>query len=399
ANGLGGIYKTTNSGVSWVRIKAFPDGVTSCTLSPTDPNVMYFTSQTQGLWYSNNRSAPNPTFAQVASYPFRQPMRVFFNPYDLDEVWVSSFGNGMKVGRTVQVTPKPGVVILQSPVDGAANQAVDLILNWKLLAEATSFEVQVSTSQSFSTTRIDSSGVKTTTLPISGLQEGVVYYWRVIASNAGGVGPWSEVWKFTTFKQGNTPSPVTLIFPPNNSTPNEKVDELPPYQLHFLWSSIVGALSYDFRISKDKNFLTIELEDSTITDTIFHFAAEQGTKYWWNVRAKNSEGWGQFSAPWSFSNVTYSGVENSSVQSSAISNFPNPFSSKTTISYSLKEGGIISLKVFDLLGREIQTLQSGFGEAGNYSMSFDAGLLPSGLYIVRLSVNGNSTSRSVQIVK
>jgi len=36
----------------------------------------------------------------VKSYPFRQPERVFFNPYNQSEVWVTSFGNGMKVGTS-----------------------------------------------------------------------------------------------------------------------------------------------------------------------------------------------------------------------------------------------------------------------------------------------------------
>jgi hypothetical protein len=46
-----------------------------------------------------NTTLPNiPTWTLVASYPFRQPERVFFNPYNQNEMWVTSFGNGMKVG-------------------------------------------------------------------------------------------------------------------------------------------------------------------------------------------------------------------------------------------------------------------------------------------------------------
>jgi hypothetical protein len=43
-------------------------------------------------------NAVTPDWMLVSSYPFRQPERVFFNPYNLDEMWVTSFGNGMKVG-------------------------------------------------------------------------------------------------------------------------------------------------------------------------------------------------------------------------------------------------------------------------------------------------------------
>ncbi len=98
-NGLGGLYKTTNRGTSWARLTGTTiDRVTSCTFNPTNPNQIYMTSETQGLWMSNNINVATPTFSQVQSYPFQQPERVFFNPYNTNEVWVSSFGNGMKMG-------------------------------------------------------------------------------------------------------------------------------------------------------------------------------------------------------------------------------------------------------------------------------------------------------------
>ncbi len=99
-NGLGGLYKTTNRGTSWKRITdpAIIDRVTSCTFNPSDPNQIYMTTETQGLWVCSNVNAINPAFSEVAAYPFKQPERVFFNPYNNNELWVSSFGNGMKMG-------------------------------------------------------------------------------------------------------------------------------------------------------------------------------------------------------------------------------------------------------------------------------------------------------------
>jgi photosystem II stability/assembly factor-like uncharacterized protein len=98
-NGLGGLYKTTNRGTTWNRLTGTTlDRVTSCTFDPNDPNSIYVTTETQGLWYSGDINNANPTFSLVNSYPFRQPERVFFNPYDNTKMWVTSFGNGMKVG-------------------------------------------------------------------------------------------------------------------------------------------------------------------------------------------------------------------------------------------------------------------------------------------------------------
>ncbi|HSH65785.1 MAG TPA: T9SS type A sorting domain-containing protein, partial [Bacteroidia bacterium] len=59
----------------------------------------YLTTETQGLWVCSNINAAAPLFKEVTSYPFKQPERVFFNPYNKNEMWVSSFGNGIKVGN------------------------------------------------------------------------------------------------------------------------------------------------------------------------------------------------------------------------------------------------------------------------------------------------------------
>jgi photosystem II stability/assembly factor-like uncharacterized protein len=97
-NGLGGLYKTTNRGQTWTRINAL-DRVNSITVSPTNPNEAYLTTETEGLWYTENLTAANPTFTEVAGYKFMQPMRVVYNPYDANEVWVTSFGGGLRVGH------------------------------------------------------------------------------------------------------------------------------------------------------------------------------------------------------------------------------------------------------------------------------------------------------------
>ncbi len=101
--GTGGIYKTTNKGVTWTKISN-SYRVNSVTINPTNANELYFTTETDGLWYSSNATNVSPTFSQVPSYPFRHPVRVFFNPYKNTEIWVSSFGNGMMMGSTANGT-------------------------------------------------------------------------------------------------------------------------------------------------------------------------------------------------------------------------------------------------------------------------------------------------------
>jgi len=127
-NGTGGIYKTTNKGVSWLHISnSFR--VNSVTINPTNANELYYTTETRGLWYSNNAASTSPTFSQVNSYPFASPVRVTYNPYNNNEIWVSSFGNGMMVGITSAVTTNlteikiknNGLTVYPNPTNGVFN--------------------------------------------------------------------------------------------------------------------------------------------------------------------------------------------------------------------------------------------------------------------------------------
>ncbi|MBN2426483.1 MAG: CotH kinase family protein, partial [Calditrichaceae bacterium] len=65
-------------------------------------------------------------------------------------------------------------------------------------------------------------------------------------------------------------------------------------------------------------------------------------------------------------------------------NYPNPFNSVTHIRYSIAEKGLITLKIYNMLGQEIAILYNGIQQAGNYTARFDAIGLVSGVYIYRL---------------
>jgi Peptidase_C39 like family/Secretion system C-terminal sorting domain len=64
-----------------------------------------------------------------------------------------------------------------------------------------------------------------------------------------------------------------------------------------------------------------------------------------------------------------------------LNNYPNPFNPTTLIEYKIADEGFVSLKVYDVLGREISTLVNENKKAGNYRILFDASNLPSGIYI------------------
>ena len=79
----------------------------------------------------------------------------------------------------------------------------------------------------------------------------------------------------------------------------------------------------------------------------------------------------------------------------SLSVFPNPFNPSTEIRYDLPRAGHVSLRVYDLLGREVAVLKDGFVEAGTHRVTFDGSDLASGVYICRLQA-GNYRARAAK---
>ncbi|MEZ4700786.1 MAG: T9SS type A sorting domain-containing protein [Rhodothermales bacterium] len=80
-------------------------------------------------------------------------------------------------------------------------------------------------------------------------------------------------------------------------------------------------------------------------------------------------------------------------------NFPNPFNPTTSIRFDVPQAGHVSLEVFDLIGRKVQTLVDGTLAAGQHSVSFSAGELPSGMYLYRLTAGSDVQTRKMVLLK
>ncbi|UCC79023.1 MAG: T9SS type A sorting domain-containing protein [Candidatus Zixiibacteriota bacterium] len=74
----------------------------------------------------------------------------------------------------------------------------------------------------------------------------------------------------------------------------------------------------------------------------------------------------------------------------SVMNYPNPFNSTTTIRYHLTEPSRVSIDIYDLLGREIETLSQGYRPAGSHRTVWDPDRKPSGLYFYKVDAGGYS---------
>jgi hypothetical protein len=80
-------------------------------------------------------------------------------------------------------------------------------------------------------------------------------------------------------------------------------------------------------------------------------------------------------------------------------NFPNPFSTVTNISYTLQAGNFVKLAVFDLTGHEVKSLVNKHQPSGSYSVTFDAGDLPEGIYVYRLQSGRSEQSLKMVLLR
>jgi hypothetical protein len=80
-------------------------------------------------------------------------------------------------------------------------------------------------------------------------------------------------------------------------------------------------------------------------------------------------------------------------------NYPNPFNPSTIINYQIPQDGFVTLKIYDILGKEVKTLVNEQKTIGRYKVKFDASDLASGIYIYQLKVNEFVLSKKMLLVK
>ncbi|MDI6803819.1 MAG: T9SS type A sorting domain-containing protein, partial [Bacteroidota bacterium] len=92
-------------------------------------------------------------------------------------------------------------------------------------------------------------------------------------------------------------------------------------------------------------------------------------------------------------------VKNMPVEYGLSQNHPNPFNPTTIINYQLPIDSWVTLKVYDVLGREVATLVDEFKDGGYYEATWDATNIPSGVYFYRLQAGTYSDTKKLLLIK
>ena len=193
------------------------------------------------------------------------------------------------------------------------------------------------------------------------------------------------------------PSSPTLISPPNNATGLPLIDTL-------VWSVSAGATSYRVQLSTDSTFNSnLIVNDSTITGTsrIVNGLINL-TKYYWRVNAKNAGGTSNYSATWNFT-PGFVGITNSNNEIPKVHklypNYPNPFNPSTTIKFDLPLKSYATIKIYDILGRQVTQLFNEILNPGSYEVNWSSNNYASGIYYYIFESNSFKDTKRMVLLK
>ena len=99
-----------------------------------------------------------------------------------------------------------------------------------------------------------------------------------------------------------------------------------------------------------------------------------------------------------YTTINYTGTD-APVSYELSQNYPNPFNPSTTIKYQIPEDGMVTLQIYDILGKEVKTLVNENKAAGRYEVNFDASDLATGVYLYRIKVNDFVSVKKMLLVK
>ncbi len=312
------------------------------------------------------------------------PRDVNDNPIDKIEMFVTK-------GAFTNIVPKTPSLI--SPLDNEVGLIIGDTLKWDFNEDVVEYNIQISTDENFDSLIIDSR-VGNNFYRIENIELGnVIYYWKVMANNGGNKSGYSIPQKFTS----SIKAPV-LLSPAKNE---DSVSVTPKLE----WSNVDGATKYKVQISTAPLFNSqyIVVDVDTITTNSFITPKLQASKsHYWKVFSLTDEYVGPSSDFSRFvtGNVTSIKYVNEIPSKFNLSqNYPNPFNPSTQITYQLPENSFVDIVVYNSIGQLVAKLINNYQAKGNYTISFDATNLPSGIYIYKLNAGDFSASRKMLVAK
>lgn len=284
----------------------------------------------------------------------------------------------------------PDSPVLSEPPDVDVVVPPTRTLEWSNVNNATSYELQVSLDNSFSSLVTVNPVIVTNNyyqIPSGLLNNFKSYYWRVRARNSNGAGNYSSPWSFRT--SGTPPQEILSL---------EEVVEcyliinsLNPAQIRFLIHRLNAALNHYANANIFLTNLNLQLFKLRVYILMYSnfINYTEGNRLIYNT------------------NKILDLINGDSPANEIIipntfelnQNYPNPFNPSTTIEYTIPENSRVSLKIYDILGKEVATLVDKEQNSGTYIVIWDAKSFSSGIYFYRITAGSNSDTKRMVLKK
>lgn len=284
----------------------------------------------------------------------------------------------------------PDSPVLTRPPKLSIIEPVNTDFQWETDPNATSYTLQIATDYDFQNIVISVKGIVDTEYQLQEgiLQHNTAYYWRIVANNEYGFA-YSRVWSFMT--AGTTTQDITqlmgrvdylvsinLLNSQQGTMLNNRLQTaITQLSNNHRLLAICQMLLFDARvwILINSNLLTEENGQPLIdySNMIINFI--------WNGNAP---------API---------VSKPDNDFSLKQNYPNPFNPSTTIEYTVPVNTHVTLKIYDILGKEVGTLVDRDQNSGSYIVIWNASNLSSGVYFYKLVAGNNVQTKRMLLSK
>jgi len=314
---------------------------------------------------------------------------------------------------SVNNTATVPVPTLSSPVSGSVVFVTNPTLTWSLThSNPLQFKVIYSTDPSTTAGVLDNPIVPIASTPwingtsfvLTGLTPGATYYWQVKARELPSLteSAWSSLGYFTVSPGAS--SVVPLAGSPINGYPvnatNVTISWIIP-------APSESKLTYDFEYADNKEFINAHKITGLTSNSVTLEGLEKNKVYYWRVASKTDKGEvSDYSAPAVFSTGNVVSVSETTLPNEfeLFQNYPNPFNPSTIIKFTLPESGIVTLKIYDVLGNEIRTLVNNEYSKGTYEIQWNGEdnngrKVSSGFYIYKLTSGKYSSSKKMLLIK
>ncbi|MFA5512726.1 MAG: T9SS type A sorting domain-containing protein [Candidatus Kapaibacterium sp.] len=289
-------------------------------------------------------------------------------------------------------TTVPDRPYLAGPANNTVVNTTTPTLYWTSSVGAETYSLQVSRDDTFEgfAVRYTKSNLTDTfdIIPVGRLNNETEYWWRVKALNGAGESIFTQSWKFNT----GIPLPAPQIVGPADGSETNLTPTLS-------WNVVPGASSYNVQLANrsefDQGFIVNELSWEDVTYNIPDDLLEDGTTYYWRVKANSTSGSGPFTETLSFTAKNGTSVFDE-LFADGIEIYPNPANESIFVGVKNSNVEIQKIIVRNLIGNELLRFDSDNISDGTY---LNLSEIPAGFYYIQIISNHGIINEKFTIVR